>query len=317
MLSNLSPVKKLILGLAAMCVAISLITANNLASIMMIIAAKNSAQAPEIKTIYTQSGVQTGTQSGTTGSTGGSTSTGSSGGSSTSTGTGSTSGTTTDANAPAGDATQSGSKTVAETLEIFNKAANGVKTDAKSLKQLNVTNYLAGQATITSGISAVYNLLGGDGWLDGMLKDNSAGEETFTGADIVAKFPVEGENWSSKLTADDVVKAECVENGGVYTITIVTKADAKSDSVKRGEGHAPKAFNVVLPGTVNENIPGPAASLVGLASMDYPESTITATVDVKTGKLQKVEYDSKWTINFDKMGIILPLGTKSAYEITY
>ena len=44
MLSNLTPVKKLVLGLAAMCIVVSVITANNLSSVMMLIAARNNSQ---------------------------------------------------------------------------------------------------------------------------------------------------------------------------------------------------------------------------------------------------------------------------------
>ena len=160
-------------------------------------------------------------------------------------------------------------------------------------------------------------MLGGDDWLDGMLKDNSQGEATYEGADIIAKFPVEGQDWSSKLTEADVSSATCTESNGVYTIEIKTIADEKSANVNIGEGHAPKAFNVVLPGVVNDNIPGIAKSMVGTASMAYPESTVVVTVDAATGNVLTADYDLKWTINFDDMGIILPFGTKAIYEIAW
>ena len=47
MLSNLSPVKKVVLGLAAMCIVVAIITANNLSSVMMLIAARNNQKALE------------------------------------------------------------------------------------------------------------------------------------------------------------------------------------------------------------------------------------------------------------------------------
>lgn len=219
-----------------------------------------------------------------------------------------------------GSSTSTASKkpsTKAEIVAYFNKAVNGVKTGAKTVEQKGVTNYLASQTTISSGIKSIYNMLGGDEWLDGMLKDNSQGAATYTGADIKAKFPVEGESYASKLTESDVKSATCTESNGVYTIKITTVADAKSSTVKHGEGHAPKAFNVILPGVVNDNIPGVAKSLVGTASMDYPSSTATITVDVATGHVLTAEYDLKWTINFDEMGIILPFGTKSVYNIKW
>lgn len=226
----------------------------------------------------------------------------------------------TTADAPSGDSDASASKkpaTKAEIVDYFNKAVNGVKTGAKTVEQKSVTNYLAGKTTISSGIQSIYKMLGGDEWLDGMLRDNSQGAATYTGADIKAKFPVEGEAYASKLTAADVANATCTESNGVYTIKVTTVADSKSDSVKHGEGHAPKAFNVILPGTVNDNIPGVAKSMIGTAAMNYPSSTATITVDAATGHVLTAEYDLKWTINFDEMGIILPFGTKSIYTIKW
>lgn len=228
------------------------------------------------------------------------------------------------ADAPAADSSSdkasSSSKkpsTKAEIVDYFNKSVNAVKTSAKTVEQKSVTNYLAGKTTISSGIQSIYKMLGGDDWLDGMLRDNSQGAATYTGADIKAKFPVEGESYASKLTVNDVTNATCTEKNGVYTIKVTTVADAKSDSIKHGEGHAPKAFNVILPGVVNDNIPSIATSLVGTASMNYPSSTATITVDAATGHVLTAEYDLKWTINFDKMGIVLPFGTKSIYNIKW
>lgn len=202
-------------------------------------------------------------------------------------------------------------------VEYFNTAVNKVKADAKSVQQKHVTNYLAATPTLPSAIGGIYKMLGEDEWLDGMLVDNSQGSATYTGADIDAKFPVEGESWASKLTAADVKSATCTEANGVYTITIVTKADSKSDNVKHGQGHNPKALNVVLPGVVNDNIPGIAASLVGLSTMNYPMGKIVITVDAATGNVKTADYDIQWTINFDKIGAAIPLGTKSSYVVTF
>lgn len=214
-------------------------------------------------------------------------------------------------------ATSSKPSTKAEVVEYFNTAVNKIKTSAKSVKQNYVTNYLSSTPTLSSGIKSVYNMLGGDDWLDKTLKDNSTGADTYTGSDIKNKYPVEGESWASKLTAADVSSATCTESNGVYTIKITTLADSKSASVKHGQGHNPKAFNVPLPETINANIPGIATGLVGTASMNYPASTIVVTVDASTGLVKTAEYDLKWTINFDKMNVVLPLGCKSSFTINW
>lgn len=329
----MSPIKKIVIGLAAITVALSLITANNMASVMLIVASREAGAAQQ-QSVQTNAPVQNQTNNNSQG-----------GSSNNNTANNNTATNNTETTAPAADNnaanntssnnTATDDKTPADNkpadnsnastgkndkasiVEEFNKAVNSVKTNAKTVEQKAVTNYLAGQTTISGGISSIYNMLGGDDWLDGMLKDNSQGAATYTGADITAKFPVEGQSWSSKLTAADVKEATRSEKDGVITITITTIADAKSDSVKVGEGHAPKAFNVILPGVVNDNIPGIAKNMVGTASMAYPESTAKITVDAKTGHVITADYDLKWTINFDTMGIVLPFGTKAEYTVAY
>ena len=322
----MSSMKKIIIAIAALTIAISIITANNLASVMLIMASRQgSAQVQTNGTAdsgLTQNSGNTATtaapvvnNTATTAAPAGdnTATTAAPAGDNTAT-TAAPAGDKTDAPAASGNAS---SWSKAETIEYFNKAVNGVKSGAKTVNQKEVTNYLAGATTISSGISSIYKMLGGDEWLDGMLKDNSQGAASYEGADITAKFPVEGQSWSSKLTEADVSSATCTEANGVYTIEIKTIADAKSDSVKVGEGHAPKAFNVILPGVVNDNIPGIAKKMVGTAAMDYPESTVKVTVDVATGHVLTAEYDLKWTINIDDMGIVLPFGSKSVYDIVW
>lgn len=206
-------------------------------------------------------------------------------------------------------------------VEYFNTAVNKVKTDAKSVKQNHVTNYLntSKKVVVPSVLSFIYEtILGGDKWLDGMLRDKSTGAATYsTKADIQAKFPVEGKTWASKLTAADVKSATCTEKDGIYTITIVTKPDGKSSTIKYGEGHAPKALNAVPPSVINDNIPKAAQGITGVATMDYPYGKVVITVDAATGNVKTAEYDVQWTINFDEVGAIVPLGTMSSYVVTF
>ena len=336
---KLTPAMKIILAVAAICIAITLITTNNIATVMVLhglnttpaVATQggntqqgtvdNSNQGggyvDNSASVNTNTNTSTGTDANTSTSTNNNTATTPSGSTNTDNNSNSANNNA-DAQKPSGDANAStGKNDKASVVAEFNKAINTVKTNAKEVKQKNVTNYLAASPTIPSALGFIYKTLGEDEWLDGMLQDNSQGEATYTGADIKAKFPVEGEDYASKLTEADVAKAERSEANGVVTITIETIPDAKSDSVKHGDGHAPKAFNVILPGIVNDNIPGAAASLVGTATMEYPASTIVVKIDKATGNVISADYDLKWTINFDKLGAIIPLGTKASYTVTY
>lgn len=224
-----------------------------------------------------------------------------------------------------GSSTASKPATKAEIVEYFNKAINGVKPNAKSVTRVSETNYRSGN--ITGVPSIVDKLVGGiDSFVDGQLKKNSKGSETFSNsAAIKANFPVENESWSSKLTANDVASATCTEAGGVYTITIKTVADKASSNVHHGSGHAPKAFSVVLPSVINDQFSSGVLKSVaktfkiGTAQMEYPSSTVTVKVDAKTSRVINATYDAKWTIHLplgDGM-VVLPFGTKTIYNIAY
>ena len=224
-----------------------------------------------------------------------------------------------------GSTTASKPATKAEIVAYFNKAINGVKPNAKSVTRVSETNYRSGK--ITGVPSIVDKLVGGiDSFVDGQLKKNSKGSETFSNsAAIKANFPVENESWSSKLTANDVASATCTEAGGVYTITIKTVADKASSNVHHGSGHAPKVFSVVLPSVINDQFSGGVlksvakAFKIGTAQMEYPSGTVTVKVDAKTSRVINATYDAKWTIHLplgDEM-VVLPFGTKTIYNIAY
>ena len=224
-----------------------------------------------------------------------------------------------------GSTTASKPATKAEIVAYFNKAINGVKPSAKSVTRVSETNYRSGK--ITGVPSIVDKLVGGiDSFVDGQLKKNSKGSETFSNsAAIKANFPVENESWSSKLTANDVASATCTEAGGVYTITIKTVADKASSNVHHGSGHAPKVFSVVLPSVINDQFSGGVlksvakAFKIGTAQMEYPSGTVTVKVDAKTSRVINATYDAKWTIHLplgDGM-VVLPFGTKTIYNIAY
>ena len=211
-------------------------------------------------------------------------------------------------------------QTKEEIVAYFNEASNKVKTDAKSVTRNYSKISLNGSTTLPSSLNTILKILGGaDKFLGDQLAKNSKTEpETFTGkSSIQSVYPVENEAWASKLTAADVKSATCVEKDGKYVITITTVADGKSSTVQHGQGHAPKAFNVVLPGVVNDNIPGAAAGMVGTATMDYPSSTVKVVVDPATGHVLSSTYDLYWTINFDKVGAILPFHTSDSWTIKY
>ena len=209
-------------------------------------------------------------------------------------------------------------QTKEEIVAYFNEASNKVTTDAKCA----TTNYskfrLAGATQLPGWVNTVARVVGGaDKFIDDQLAKNSKGSETFTGAAIKNTYPVENESYVSKLTAADVKSATCTEKDGKYTITIVTVADATSQNAAHGQGHAPKAFNVPLPATINENVPSFAKNMIGgTAAMEYPSSTFKIVVDAKTGHVESATSDLYWTIHFGT-DTTLPFLTQDSWTIKY
>ena len=207
-------------------------------------------------------------------------------------------------------------------VEYFNTAINNVKPKSKSIHSNYMVHAVAGEVTGVPGV--IDTVLGGTGnFISGFMgPDDSKANVTWTSAaDKNAYFPVEGETWSSKLTAADVKDAKIAEKDGKWVIRITTVADGVSSNIAHGKGHAPKAFNVVLPAVVDENIPGAVAKIfsIGTTEMNYPSSTVTVTVDPATGNVVHANYMMYWTINIH-LGddvVVLPFSTENDYNINW
>ena len=204
-------------------------------------------------------------------------------------------------------------------VKYFNTAINNAKTNSKSIHSNYMKHAVAGEIT---GIPSALDSIGQSLIKDNMGEDDSKKNVTWTtAADKNAYFPVENETWASKLTAADVKSATITENNGKYTITITTKDDPRSEGYTHGSGHAPKAFNVVLPGIIDGYIPGIVKSMfsVGTVATAYPSSTVKVTVDAATGKVLTANYMMYWTL-FIPLGdtdVVLPFSTENDYTINW
>lgn len=227
--------------------------------------------------------------------------------------------TTTAAAAEATTAAAKAPQTKEEIVAYFNTAINSAKKDSKSIKSNYMKHSVAGEIT---GIPSALDSIGQSLIKNNMGEDDSKHNVTWsTAADKNANFPVEGETYASTLTAADVQSATLTEANGVYTITIKTVADAKASNYKHGVGHAPKAFNAVLPSIIDGYIPGIAKSLfsVGTVSCAYPSSTIKVTVDSATGHVKTANYLLNWTLYIPLNGkdVVLPFSTENDYTINW
>ena len=204
-------------------------------------------------------------------------------------------------------------------VEYYNTAINNAKKSSKSIHSNYMKHAVAGEIT---GIPKALDSVGQSLIKDNMGEDDSKKNVTWSSAaDKNAFFPVEGETYASKLTAADVKSATVTEKNGKWEIKITTVADPRSEGYSHSNGHAPKAFNVVLPGIIDGYIPGIAKSLfsVGTVATGYPSSTVVVTVDPATGNVTHANYMLYWTLYIPLSGtdVVLPFSTENDYNINW
>ena len=210
-------------------------------------------------------------------------------------------------------------QTKEELVEYFNTAINNAKKNSKSITSNYMIHEVAGEITgIPKAIESICPTL----IEDNMGEDDSKKNVTWiSAADKNAFFPVEGETYASKLTAEDVKEAKITEKEGKWIIKITTVDDSRSEDYSHSYGHATKAFNTVLPSIIEDYIPSIAMHLfsVGTVATAYPSSTVQVTVDPVTGNVIHANYMLYWTLYIPLNGAdtVLPFSTESDYTINW
>ena len=105
----------------------------------------------------------------------------------------------------------------------------------------------------------------------------------------VKYFPIEGQDWSSRLTADNLENAVIADNGSTYTITLDIKDDEPSGDTVVGYGNHGKAFSLILPTLITDNA-GAATKLLSDVKTGHSDGNIVAVIDKATGNLIKADY---------------------------
>ena len=202
--------------------------------------------------------------------------------------------------------------TQAEILSYFNTSVNKVKTSSKG----GVKNYEKNsQAGMLKSFSGVIN----------SLVEKNMGEKKgdtnrkLSKADMKALFPVENENWSSKLTTANISSATLAEKNGKYVITIHVKPDAASTNPTHGAGNHGKAFNIVQVSTILDNAGPLKSTLDGNVKIAYRNGKIVATIDPKTGNVTHINYYYVWELDVTVAGnnVNAPFGIESDFTINW
>ncbi len=208
--------------------------------------------------------------------------------------------------------------TQAEILNYFNTSVNRVKTSSKGGVKNYEKNSQAGSFTLKGPLKSF------SGVINSLVEKNMGEKKGDTNrklskADLKALFPVENENWSSKLTTANISSATLAEKNGKYVITIKVKTDAASTNPTHGAGNHGKAFSIVQVSTILDNA-GPLKSMLeGNTKIGYYNGKIVATIDPKTGNLTHINYYYVWDLDVTVAGnnVKAPFGLESDFTINW
>ena len=295
---KMSPIKKIVIGLAAITVALSLITANNMASVMLIVASREAGSATQ-QSVQTNAPVQ-----GQTNNNSQSSSQNSNVNNNTATNSPETTAPAADNNAAsnntatnntADDKTPSDDKgstsadsgkklSDKELVDLYKKAVNAARTKSTSVVRVKdgAINYKgiveAGKLSSTAG--TLMGMFMADG-PDAIQAKNEAWEKE--------KLPD-----ASALTVNGLQKISYEEKDGKYIVTLIAKNASNPKAGGDGVG--------AIAGVIEESqITGAIGSVPGLTlegiSIDYENVTTVATIDKATGNLVALNLDAPCVLN--------------------
>ncbi len=309
---KLTPAMKIILAVAAICIAITLITTNNIATVMVLYGLNTT---PAVSTGTVQQGAvqqqggtvnQGGTVSGDTGNTGNTgtvaptpDATQPSGGNTTPTQpSGGNAGTTTDDKKPAdkndaSNAGQSGTMSTQQIVDLYKKGMNKVHSDAKTAVRVKdgAINYkgIVEAGGLSSAASTLMGMF--------MVADEASIEAKNEEWDKTKVPPM-----TCNLTPAGVKSASCKEEGGKYIVTITAIDQVNPKAGSDGVG---SVIDVIQ----EETITGSISSVPGLSlsniSIAYENVTVVATIDKATGNVENIKINAPCVLSLSaKLAII-------------
>ena len=318
---KLTPAMKIILAVAAICIAITLITTNNIATVMVLFGINSTPTAVTQSAGTNNQGVVNGnggsqggyidnsvnTNSGVDTNSGANTgnNTATTPGGNTATNNGGTANNNANAQKPSGDnnAAQSGKLSDQQVVDMFKKAMNAARTSSSSVIRVKdgAVNY---KGIVEAGaLSSVGSSLMGSF----MAKDEASIE--------VKNEPWEKEKLpdASALTPNGLQKISYEEKGNNYIVTLVAKDAVNPKAGTDGIGS--------ISGVIEESqITGaigdfPLLKLQNI-NISYENVTTVATIDKKTGNLVALSLNSPCVLGLDAaMGPLSIDGAKVGIQV--
>lgn len=311
---KMSPIKKIIIGLAVITVALSLITANNMASIMLIVASRNAGAAAQ-QSVQTNQPVQQ--NQATNNSQGGQSSSGNTATDNTaSNNTATTAASDNTATTAAPDNNAGETKPAADKdssvkqdgLKMYVDAVNKAKASAKSVVKTKTSASHYKEHLVINGNALVKATLEpiGKSLMGTFMKASEPNEE-------VGKNALPPQNIKCTLTAADLQSDPKVEKKGNNTvITLVLKG---ASDPKAGSGLG-SAISIIEEHTITDAVAG--AIEISNIHLDYDACTIVATLDA-SGNLVNLTANAPCILKLTAMGVGAEVGIEcyDEFVITY
>ncbi len=295
---KMSPIKKIVIGLAAITVALSLITANNMASVMLIVASReagSSAQQSVQTNTPAQNQTNNNSQSSSSSDNAVNNNTATNNTETTAPAADNNASNNTSNNAAADDKTpaddkgsenaDSGKKlSDKEVVDLYKKAVNAARTKSTSVVRVKdgAINYkgIVEAGKLSGTASTLMGMFMADG-PDAIQAKNEAWEKE--------KLPD-----ASALTVNGLQKISYEEKDGKYIVTLIAKNASNPKAGGDGVG--------AIAGVIEESqITGAIGSVPGLTlegiSIDYENVTTVATIDKATGNLVALNLDAPCVLN--------------------
>ena len=196
-----------------------------------------------------------------------------------------------------------------EIVELFNNSINKVKPNATKV----IRNYEDRRHDESlSDYPRVLNLVGGN-LIESWLVRHDVPVEYTEKEIIQANFPVKGETWSSKLTADDIADATCTEKDGKYEIQLKLLY-AKDPEKYTGPCAVMEEVNLEV---VQELV-----DIVKTCSVEYYDCEIVCTIDKASGNLTYVKYTQPMVLTMTtqrltQMNSIFAMTFECEYVVEY
>lgn len=197
----------------------------------------------------------------------------------------------------------------AEIVELFNKSANKIKTDAKKVvKNYEKRTVNEEQLKMPAGLEDT-----GREMMKKYMSDDTEPIVYSTKEDIRNEYIVPDQDYVSKLQPSTVVKATCVDNGKTYEIYFKLK-DQKNPTAGNGVG---AVCDVIEGYEIAEKV-----SLIKKFDTYYSSCEIKATIDKTTGRMVHSNYKTPVMLDltismFGTHDVTVGYTFEKDYTITY